>query len=281
MQSLRKMLTTRNLGRIADQIESAARKSVRLLPGRRSADAASRLGGRPNLPRHFKWPTWREEPLAFVAQLDLATLPRIAALSLPRTGALLFFWEGGEWGFGPEDPEDRGSNCVLYTPDPLGSFPLRSLPDSLPDHLRFRGVRLSPEPVEVTVPDIFDTLVEQLALTRKEREAYVDFYDRFNEGKPRTIHRVGGYPDCIQDDPKLEAQLVSHGLDCGDSSGYKTGKKRKLWVGASDWQLLLQVDSEKKAHMMWGDVGRLYFLIHKTDLEQRRFDRTWLVFQCH
>jgi uncharacterized protein YwqG len=280
MQSLRKMLLTRNLGRVADRIESAARKSVRLLPGRRSADAASRLGGRPNLPRHFAWPTWREEPLAFVAQLDLATLPRVAGLALPRTGALLFFYEGGETeGF---SPEDRGSSCVLYTPDPLGSFPLRSLPESLPDHLRFRGVQLSAEPAEVTVPNIWDTLVEQLALSRKEREAYVDFYDRFNEGKPRTIHRVGGYTDCIQPgDPKLQAHLVSHGLDCGESSGYKAGKKRALLPGASDWHLLLQVDSEKKAHMMWGDVGRVYFLIHKTELEQRRFDRTWVIFQCY
>jgi uncharacterized protein YwqG len=96
-----------------------------------------------------------------------------------------------------------------------------------------------------------------------------------------VIHRVGGYPDCIQDDPKLEAHLVSHGLYCGNASGYKTGREQGLFPGASNWELLLQVDSEEKAGMSWGDVGRLYFLIHKKDLEQRYFDKAWMVFQCY
>lgn len=47
-----------------------------------------------------------------------------------------------------------------------------------------------------------------------------------------------------------------------------------------EWELLLQVDSEDKAGMMWGDVGRIYFLIHKTDLANRKFNKTWLIFQC-
>jgi alkanesulfonate monooxygenase SsuD/methylene tetrahydromethanopterin reductase-like flavin-dependent oxidoreductase (luciferase family) len=31
--------------------------------------------------------------------------------------------------------------------------------------------------------------------------------------------------------------------------------------------------------MMRGDLGRLYFMIHKDDLHGRRFDRVWLILQ--
>jgi len=106
------------------------------------------------------------------------------------------------------------------------------------------------------------------------------YFEAWRDGMPATCHRIGGYPEPIQGDPKLEAHLVSHGLYCGDASGYDEGKKQGLLPGAVDWELLLQVDSDEGAGMMWGDVGRLYFLIHKRDLQQRLFDRTWLVFQC-
>ncbi|MWC29462.1 DUF1963 domain-containing protein [Paenibacillus sp. MMS18-CY102] len=39
------------------------------------------------------------------------------------------------------------------------------------------------------------------------------------------------------------------------------------------WQLLLQIDSEMvNANMMWGDGGRLYLMIHETDLLRNNFD---------
>jgi uncharacterized protein YwqG len=276
---LRETLITRHLSRVADEIESAAKASVCLAADKPSEDAITRLGGQPNLPSTFEWPSWREEPLAFVAQVDLAALPQIPGLTLPRNGALFFFFEGGEnaWGF---RPDDRGSSCVLFTPDPLNRFPLRSLPESLPRHLRFKGVGLSVAPIQLTIPGDGDTVVKQLSLTRDERNAYLDFQEQWNTDKVGTIHRVGGYPDCVQGDPKLEAHLVSHGLYCGDPSGYELGRKQGLSAGSSEWDLLLQVDSEEKAGMIWGDVGRIYFLIHNQDLAQRRFDKTWLVFQC-
>jgi uncharacterized protein YwqG len=271
-------LRDKTLNRISDQIESIAKKSIRMSTGKVSAANTNRLGGCPNLPKDFDWPTWREEPLAFVAQLDLATLPRVSDLPLPRTGALFFFFEGGEntWGF---SPEDQGSSCVLYSPAPLSSSMLRSLPKGLDEHLRFKGVRLSPQ-LELTLPGLQDQALEGLGMKPDEREAYFNFLMGLQERETERIHRIGGYPDCVQGDPKLEAHLVSHGLYCGDRTGYQVGKKRGLWPGAKDWELLLQVDSDDRAKMMWGDVGRIYFLIQRSALEQRQFEKTWLVFQC-
>jgi uncharacterized protein YwqG len=278
MKALRDALNDPKLSRVAAQIEAAAKRSVRLSADKPGDHASSRLGGLPNLPEEFEWPMWRDQPLAFVAQLDLATLPELPDLPLPRTGSLSFFFEGGEsWGF---SPEDAGSALVAYRPEPLSSLPLRPLPDDLEDHLRFEGVSLQPEAPELTVPGFQDQVLVPLAMTREEREGYFNFAENFAEGKPGTLHRIGGYPDCIQGDPKVECELVAHGLYCGDQSGYKTGKERGLFSGANDWQLLLQVDSDERANMMWGDVGRIYFLIHKSALAERRFDKSWLIFQC-
>lgn len=66
---------------------------------------------------------------------------------------------------------------------------------------------------------------------------------------------------------QLECQLASNGIYVGDSSGYNHPKRRALENGATDWQLLFQIDSDEKGlGTMWGDVGRVYFWIRQQDL---------------
>jgi hypothetical protein len=48
----------------------------------------------------------------------------------------------------------------------------------------------------------------------------------------------------------------------------------------TDWRLLLQVDSDDDAQMMWGDVGMLYFYIPQQALIARDFSQVHLVMQC-
>ena len=47
------------------------------------------------------------------------------------------------------------------------------------------------------------------------------------------------------------------------------------------WVLLTQFDSDRTANMMWGDVGRLYWMIRPEDLAARRFDQALFTWQCH
>jgi len=94
------------------------------------------------------------------------------------------------------------------------------------------------------------------------------------------VYRIGGYAHEIQGNVSLEAQYVSHGFYCGDSSGYDKGRKAGLEPGADDWRLLLQVDSEERTGMDWGDGGRIYFMIHKDAIRQREFEKVWLILQC-
>jgi uncharacterized protein YwqG len=51
-------------------------------------------------------------------------------------------------------------------------------------------------------------------------------------------------------------------------------------AAAAEWRLLLQIDSEQDAGMLWGDVGRIYYWIRARDLAARHLDQAWLILQC-
>jgi uncharacterized protein YwqG len=75
----------------------------------------------------------------------------------------------------------------------------------------------------------------------------------------KPAHHLFGYPSPAQgNDMDLECQLVSHGLYCGDTSGYQDSRAKELEAGRHDWILLLQLDTDDDAGMMWGDCGMLY-----------------------
>ena len=144
-----------------------------------------------------------------------------------------------------------------------------------PRKVRVSPVALEPDPEMTPAPWEFSE-VDALGLSDSERFAYAEA----SETDDGIIHRLLGHPDPIQGDMQLECQLVSHGLYCGDQSGYQDPRAEGLRAGAVDWRLLLQIDSDDDAGMMWGDGGRLYFWIHKDALAARRWEETHLVLQC-
>jgi uncharacterized protein YwqG len=275
MSSIRQALQEIGLGRLATAIESRSQPSLRLITGRRGTEIVGRLGGRPNLPKGIPWPTWLDEqPLSFIAQLDLAALPRIQGLPLPRSGSLFFFYDAVNlpWGF---DPKDAGCAKVIYSRYRLPENGLRTPHRDLDEEARFKGVALAAT-AETSLPSKNDGLFDEFHATPQEFDAYLKLVDPLK----RPVYRIGGHADEIQGDVCLEAQLVSNGIYCGDGGGYARGRKRGISAGASDWRLLLQVDSEERTGMDWGDSGRIYFLIRYGDLRRRRFDNVWLILQC-
>ena len=239
MSEIRQQLKELGLERLASAIQAQSRPSLRLTAGKPSAQPVSRLGGRPNLPKDIPWPVWQEEqPLSFTAQLDLATLPRVRGLPLPRTG-------------------------------------LREPHRDLDEEVRFEGVALAAAP-EISLPGKNSKFLRDLHATYEEFEAYWNLIDPRSAGE----HRMGGNANEIQNELGLEAQLVSNGIYCGGEDGYKEGRRRGLDAGASDWLLLLQVSSEERGGMTWGDGGRIYFMIRKDELRRRRFENVHLRLQC-
>lgn len=275
----RNQLDAAGLGRYAMSLSDAALPSIRLLADSRSDAAiagASRLGGFPDLPAGLPWPVSDDgTPLSFIAQLDLGQMAAHDADGiLPRTGLLSFFYEAATqsaWGYAPAD---HGAWAVMYTAGGIAVEP-REVPDAVPGEGRFPAVGLSPH-LELTFAPWESFLVERLGMTREEGFAYADVLGAGGT----TMHRLLGHPDPLQGDMQLECQLVTHGLYCGNLSGYRDERAARLAPGAADWRLLFQVDSQDEAAMMWGDVGRLYYWIRHEDLIAGHWELSWLILQC-
>jgi uncharacterized protein YwqG len=94
-------------------------------------------------------------------------------------------------------------------------------------------------------------------------------------------HQIGGYPSPVQGEGmELECQMASNGVYVGEPGGYSSPQAQALQAGAADWQLLLQLDSNDAADMVWGDAGMLYFWVRKQDAANKDFSNVWMVLQC-
>jgi uncharacterized protein YwqG len=278
MEDFRQRLTTAGLGRVAAELEALVRPSVRLRAAPTTESAvpcgASKLGGRPDLPDSVAWPVFQGLSQSFVAQIDLREVHGIAPKGvLPADGLLSFFYDAEQetWGF---DPADRGAWAVIYTPHGARLEPRQTPPD-VPGWGRFIAGRIAAEAEPTKAPWELSE-VEALGLTDAERDAYAELTREDGD----VAHRLLGHPQPIQGDMQLECQLVSHGLYCGDSTGYDDPRAERLAPGAVDWRLLLQVDSDEALDMAWGDGGRIYYWLRRDALAARRWDEAWLVLQC-
>lgn len=272
----------------------------------------SRFGGMPLLPHGQLWPTWDKReflsgqvarlqekfranpratglrdialrmrqdlpkgpvPLPFLGQLSLAEIHAAAPLrGWPSEGTLAFFCETSSWGF---DPLARGHCRVFFFPPHEELIPLPA-PNDLPDEARFLERALAFER-EWTLP----SCIEQNGLDYDE---YSDLCEELMPGLKTNspIHRCGGHAQEIQGEMRLECQLVTNGIYCGDPSGYQDPRRSILEKGAADWQLLLQVDSdEERLGWMWGDTGRVYFWARRQDIEVADFNGSWSILQCY
>lgn len=275
--AFRAQLEGAGLGRFVEPLVAMTRSSVRLVPDSTVPvdDLASRLGGAPDLPPSTTWPLNDGQPLSFIAQVNLAdAAPFELEGSLPRDGLLSFFYDAvtqTSWGF---DPADHGSAAVIYTPASVATQ-RRKPPADMPDDGVFKAVGLRPH-TELTFAPWESYGVERLGMTREEGFAYAELFD----AQDAMIHRLLGHPDPVQGDMQVECQLVTNGLYCGDSTGYEDPRAKDLLDGAAEWRLLMQIDSQDEADMMWGDLGRLYYWIRESDLRCRDWELSWLILQC-
>lgn len=261
----------RDVRRLTDPLSSEGVHVVKI-----DAPALSHFGGEPSLPSGLSRPTRGGVPLAFLARLSLAELQRTMPIDwLPGAGALLFFYdfENQPWGF---DPQDRGSCAVVHVPDLEAPLRPAAAGENSGSPIPFRTVgfrRIR------TRPSSERPAVEQLNFTDAEMDDYSDAQREPFQGMPQ--HQVCGFPAPVQADAmELECQLVTHGLYCGDSTGYDDPRAAALGAGATDWRLLFQFDSDDELNIMWGDCGMIYFWVRSQDARQADFSNTWLILQC-
>lgn len=265
------------LSRQVKDIDVLARPSTRLYttPVEESSlqVGISKLGGLPDLPAGTSWPEWNDLPQSFIAQIHLDDLHSYNVQQvLPPHGMLWFFYDAQQQTFG-ENPADAGSWRVLFRED-LTTLQRTQAPARLPAKSRFRAcsIRFANE---LTLPQQPELELSSFDWTDEEVQRYETLLSKFPDPADRaTIHRILGHPDTLQEDMRLQCQLITHGVTSPDDP--RIGELSK---GASDWQLLLQVDSDEHTGMRWGNAGMVYYWIKWADLQAHRFDDTWLVLQ--
>ena len=269
------------LDRRAADVRRTARTGLRLTPAPRDGAelGRSRLGGSPDLPPGFVWPTWSVRELGFLGQIDLAAIAAIdSETALPPEGLLLFFYDVAA---GPSglSPAHRGSCRVV-------------LVSARADELEVDGRRHTPVlrafPVavsrELMLPGAWSFAAEELELSADEMDPWDDLRDRLaraqgvelEEACPDRIalHRLLGYQDEIGREVELDCQLASAGVDAGDVGLYFESRADHE-AQARSLRLLLQVSADDSLATPDGSFDRLFVCIRDADLRAGNLDGAW------
>ncbi len=230
----------------------------------------TKIGGHPDLYEGFKWPLNEGHYLAFLAQVNLADVSHFDHDHiLPSRGMLYFFYDSNDmpWGY---DIQDRDAFRVFYYDIPLDKLKRLDYPTALSHQL------------DSIFPAVAVRLSNKWSLPNLEKKVfkndkYLD-YISLEDGKETYML---GYCKNIQEDVSLSCAMTKH--DCLVDHFHKLTKqeKQKLKLEKDEWILLFQLDSINECHMMWGDMGILYFMIRKDDLSNRRFENVWMILQCY
>jgi uncharacterized protein YwqG len=266
------------LSRLLKDIDFISKTSIRLYTTPADefdvAIGTSRIGGIPDLPAGIPWPEWKGLPQSFIAQINLDDVHRhVTNGVLPQSGMLWFFYDAQQETYGA-DPADYGGWHVIFSDDHAG-LQRTVVPATLPAASQFKACSTS-FAREITLSQQPELEIPNFDWTDDEQQKYETLLSTFpNPADHAALHnRLLGYPETIQDDMRLQCQLASHGVtDISDPRAAELAK------GAMDWQLLLQIDTDERIGMRWGDAGMIYYWITRPDLQAHRFERTWLILQ--
>lgn len=220
----------------------------------------SRLGGVPDMAG--AWPRYEGRPLCCVAQLDLAEVRAATGPAwLPDQGRLLFFYEleHGSWGL---NAKDAGSAIVVHE---TGLRSPASEPEDLPYEAKFPAYPVS-FARGISYPTEERLAVDWSGLNTASAEALEAALADLAPAAP--MHQIGGYPCPVQS-------------DCMEAECHDIARRLGWRSDVADWRLLLQLDTDDDAGMMWGDVGSLYFWIREQDARAGDFSRVWMILQCN
>lgn len=284
---LREYASKHNLSSHIDLLTRHAEESIALIPSPGTDETletgCSKLGGCPDVEPNFEWPRNKDgKPLSFVVQINLAEASKLATdVKLPDYGVLSFFYDNLCAGYAPDHKDgfrvihfdDRNSKLTRMPPPEMPQKKLLGFIKIDQSVREFKPCRLSMKRI-VTLPNDFEELTDH-------DDKFWDNYFEMLE----TIgghHRLLGCAEPVQGEMRLECELVTNGLYCGDETGYKDPRAKELEKNEHQWRLLMQIASdEKNSDMMWGDLGKLYVWIKDEDLRSGNFHRSWFIMQCH
>jgi uncharacterized protein YwqG len=267
------------LSRLLKDIDYLAQASIRLyttaVDESTLSIGTSKIGGLPDLPQGIGWPTWKDLPQSLIAQIRLDDVRQYDVDKvLPEHGMLWFFYDAQQETFGA-DPADRGGWQVFFSQESHATLQRAPAPPKLPTDSQFHvcSLRMASE---ITLSQQPQMEIPNFDWTKEEQQKYERLLSTFPDSADRALphNRLLGNPDTIQDDMRVQCQLVSHGV-----TDENDPRAADLSPEAKNWRLLFQMDSDEHAGMRWANNGLLYYWIEQADLQAHRFDTTWLVLQ--
>ena len=253
---------------------------------------ASRLGGTPDLPTSIPWPTHEGARMAFVAQLDLSSLPPGWIDDLPSRGWLYLFvatlapawdlvhavrWFDGDRSAlqatsapaGPHTPPDQPAS---YVPHQLSFEATFSLPATRAEE----ALGLEEFTLESLENAEGTSLGGHAPSWSGKSPGYAAHLSK--SGLGAIVHRT--HFASVED---LARDLARHGRKDRETIERSQEQLARFLADRaaheaemSRWHRLFTVRSHRAADMQWWDAGSLQLVIHEDDLRARRFDRTHL-----
>ncbi|MBO0700516.1 MAG: DUF1963 domain-containing protein, partial [Zavarzinella sp.] len=168
----------------------------------------SKLAGRPDVPDGFEWPTTKDGPCWFIAQVDLADLKSFdTGYKLPKKGLLSFFYHDSQGTAGPH------SRIYYFPPGRLHRHEI--VVDPRYGGVDFHDRHLYPRSLRLEQGYCLPPEVEQFRLTKRELADWdvyellnvkESFHARFAGG----THRLFGYPKHLKA-PRGYQQVATFG----------------------------------------------------------------------
>ena len=267
---LERLIELHDLKKQSKEIRKIIRPAI-LLRTQKSSEAkiplgASKIGGQPDLPDSAEWPLYREEkPLAFLAQIDLKEIAKLGTpiKGLPSEGLLSIFsvfgWmkEGDGDPQSPQDNDDEqlGWTVVMHTPR-RAKLMRRKTPRGVNS---FKVAAVEPTPILCTPNHRVEPPLAAQGWTD-------DLYDRFDNMQSdfRSL-QMGHWL-------KNSDTFASHHLLGGYALFQQQFPEEILGQGLA---MFLQIGSDGKTGMGWGDGGEITFYADAKALAKGRFERLW------
>ena len=251
-------------------IEKSIRPLIRVTAQKRKTTLfESKFGGNPYLPVGFDHPSDAENiPMMLLAQFNFEEIPALE--HFPTKGILQFYISHKDdvYGIDFDDPTSQTNFRVVYHSDITNDFNLLitdfSYMELDDDNLPFEGeyaLEFKVDSEYISMADYrFEALSDGVIDLDEEVEVngeMTDMWDLCSDFFDGMGHKIGGYPYFTQTDPREYQENVTHEI------------------------LLLQIDTDDKNDIMWGDCGVANFFISKDDLEKLDFSRVLYNWDCH
>jgi uncharacterized protein YwqG len=271
--ALRKAGLTQLIPALDTLVQPTLRLHTTLTADDKLAAGTSKLGGSPDLPSNISWPELHGTPHSFIAQIHLNDLQAFSFThALPAQGMLWFFYDAQQQTFG-EDPQDAAGWHIFYHPSDQ-QLTRTAAPAKLPSNARFPAATITFAP-ELTLAQQPQLELPDLQWSDDDQAKYDPIFSQFYDeaGKDAPRHQLLGHPYTIQDDMRVQCELLSNGKTLDDPQADDYAKT------ANQWHLLLQIDSDDSLHMQWGSAGLLYYWLKQSAPDTHQFDPNWLVLQ--